>query len=129
MEPESEGNAPPPREDGSENQPAREHASQDAQPRDTTLEVEQREDDRCRHNGDVRTKAIREPNERVATIDQLFANIVKEVERTSGEESHDAEGWIRMPRRIRKYSDDAEPKPCQHAPGDESDAKVRKSTV
>src|SRR6266566_6592636 len=117
MKSESEGNAPPPREDGSENQPTREHTSQDAQPWDATLQVEKREEARCRHNGHIWPKAIGEANECVPTVDQLFANIVEEVERTGGEESHCAEGWIRMPRGIRKCGDDPDPYSRQHTTG------------
>src|SRR5436190_2192953 len=129
MEPESEGHAPPPREDGSENQPTCEHTSENAQPRHATLHVEQRKEARCRQNGDIWTKAVREPNECVAAVDQFFAHIVEEIERTSGKEGHGAEGWIRMPRGTGKYGDDADPQPRQHGPSEESDAKVGKSPV
>ena len=95
MEPESEGHAPPPRENSSEDQPTCEHAGQDAEQRDAALQVEQREDTRCRDNSDVWTKAIREPNKGVASIDQLFSDIVEEAERTGAKETHAVEGWIR----------------------------------
>jgi len=44
VEPECEGHAPPPREDGSEDQPGREDAGEDTEQWHTSLHVQQRED-------------------------------------------------------------------------------------
>ena len=59
--------------------------------------MKQREQAGCGYHGEVWTKPMLEPNESVATIDQLFADIVKEVERTGGEQGDTAEPRIRMP--------------------------------
>src|SRR6266550_1109071 len=129
MKPESEWYAAPPGKDGSEDQSGSEDAGKDTEPRETSLQMEQGEyAGRC-HHSDVWTKAVREPNESVTTIDQLFADIIKDVERTGAEEGHAAEGCIRMPGGARVQCDNDEPQTGQRAPGKEPDSKARKAIV